>query len=99
MTSPEKEYWIFADESVQKGELFSNFFGGCIVPARIHNDIENRLRIKKAEIGFIKELKWQRVTQLWLDGYKAIISSFFDELRAGHVRIRIMFRNNEHTPL
>jgi len=98
MTSPEKEYWIFADESVQKGELFSNFFGGCIVPARIHNDIENRLRIKKAEIGFIKELKWQRVTQLWLDGYKAIISSFFDELRAGHVRIRIMFRNNEHTP-
>jgi hypothetical protein len=28
-----KEYWIFADESVQDGELFSKFFGGCIVPA------------------------------------------------------------------
>jgi len=94
----EKEYWIFADESVQEGRHFSNFFGGCIIPARIHADVENRLRIHKARIGFLKELKWQRVSEQWLDGYKRMISHFFDELRAGHVRMRLMFRDNQSSP-
>lgn len=93
-----KEYWIFADESVQEGRLFSNFFGGCIVPAQIYADVENRLRIHKAKIGFLKELKWQRVTEVWLDGYRRIVSCFFDELRDGNVRMRVMFRDNKTTP-
>ena len=94
----EKEYWIFADESVQDGRLFSNFFGGCIVPARLHADIENRLRIHKAKIGFLKELKWQRVTEQWLAGYERMVTAFFDELRHGHVRMRVMFRDNAACP-
>ena len=53
----EKEYWIFCDESVQEGSKFSNCFGGVIVPAARHAGVENRLRIAKAEIGFLKELK------------------------------------------
>jgi len=94
----EEEFWIFADESVQEGRLFSNFFGGCMVPPGIHADLENRLRIHKAKIGFLKELKWQRVTEVWLDGYRRMVSCFFDELRAGHVRVRIMFRDNKASP-
>ncbi len=43
----EKEYWIFADESVQDGEFFSKFFGGCIVPASRHAEIEARLARRK----------------------------------------------------
>lgn len=94
----EKEYWIFADESVQEGRHFSNFFGGCIVSARMHADIENRLRIQKAKIGFLKELKWQRVTGQWLDGYQGMITHFIDELRQHRVRMRVMFRDNQASP-
>ncbi len=92
----EKEYWIFSDESIQDGPLFSNFFGGAIVPASSHSEIENRLRIRKAEIGFLKELKWQRVSPMWLDGYKVFVTAFFDEVRAGNVKVRIMFCDNKH---
>ncbi|TLD69193.1 DUF3800 domain-containing protein [Phragmitibacter flavus] len=95
----EKEYWIFADESVQDGSYFSNFFGGCIIAARQHAEVENRLRIRKAEIGFLKELKWQRVSEPWLNGYQQMISSFFDELRGGGVRMRLMFRDNRDSEL
>ena len=63
----EKEYWIFADESVVKGELFSHFFGGCIVPLSKYSEISQRLEEKKDELGLGKELKWQRVTAQRLD--------------------------------
>ena len=66
----ENEYWIFCDESIQSGPKFSNFFGGAIVPASRHADIENQLRALKAKIGFLHELKWQRVSEQWLEGYK-----------------------------
>ena len=92
-----KEYWIFCDESVAKGDLFSNFFGGAILPASSHSSIENRLRIAKAEIGFIKELKWQRVSAHWVEGYMLMMTAFFDLLRADEVRMRIMFRDNAHS--
>lgn len=91
----EKEYWIFADESVQDGKLFSRFFGGCIVPASRHAAIESRLSEKKDELGLGRELKWQRVTQQRLDHYQAMITSFFDELRADNLRMRVMFQDNE----
>ena len=94
----EKEYWIFCDESVQEGSKFSNCFGGVIVPASCHAEVENRLRIAKAEIGFLKEIKWQRVTEQWLPGYQRMITAFFDVIRAGDVRMRVMFRASDASP-
>jgi hypothetical protein len=94
----EREYWIFCDESVQEGPQFSNFFGGVIVPASRHAELENNLRIAKAEIGFLHELKWQRVSEQWLDGYQRMITAFFNTLRDGDVRMRVMFRHNDSGP-
>jgi hypothetical protein len=91
-----KEFWIFADESVQDGEFFSKFFGGCIVPAHRHAEIESRLLAKKEKLGFGKELKWQRVTDQRLADYQLMIASFFDELRADRVRMRVMFQDNKN---
>lgn len=91
-----KEYWIFADESVQEGELFSKFFGGCIVPAHRHAEIKARLSAKKVELGFGKELKWQRVTDQRLADYRKMVTSFFDELRADRVRMRVVFQDNQN---
>ena len=97
MSWSEKEYWIFCDESVQDGPLFSNFFGGAILPAKNHSAVENEMRIRKAEIGFLKELKWQRVTEQWLEGYQQMMTAFFDLLRRDAVRVRVMFRDNLHS--
>lgn len=98
MTAPEiakaKEYWIFCDESVQEGDHYSNFFGGVIVAAQRHADIENHLRVCKANIGFLKELKWQRVTEMWLEGYQRMMTDFFALLRKGEIRMRVMFRES-----
>ncbi len=91
----EKEFWIFCDESVQEGSKFSNCFGGVIVPASRHARVENRLRIAKAEVGFLKEIKWQRVTEKWLAGYSRMITAFFDVIRDGDVRMRVMFRASD----
>jgi hypothetical protein len=91
-----KEYWILCDESVQDGALFSNFFGGIILPQPNHANLENQLRVAKAEIGFLKELKWQRVTEHWLEGYQRMMTAFFDILREDQARMRVMFRDNRH---
>ncbi|MCB1132301.1 MAG: DUF3800 domain-containing protein [Verrucomicrobiae bacterium] len=89
-----REYWIFADESVQDGELFSKFFGGCIVPAHRHAEIESRLAERKEALGFGRELKWQRVTDQRLADYMQMVTTFFDELRADRVRMRVVFQDN-----
>jgi hypothetical protein len=94
----EKEYWIFCDESVPQGEHFSSFFGGVIVPATRHQAVENHLRIAKAEIGFLNELKWQRVTEVWVGGYERMISAFFQVIRDGDARMRVMFRKADSGP-
>jgi len=90
-----KEYWIFADESVQDGEFFSHFFGGCMVPAHRHAEIEKRLARQKERLGFGKEVKWQRVTDQRLDSYASMVTAFFDELRADRIRMRVVFQDNE----
>ena len=89
-----KEYWIFCDESVQQGQKYSNFFGGAILPAYRYAGIENHLRVCKARIGFLKELKWQRVTEMWLDGYQRMMTDFFSLMRQGELRMRVMFRES-----
>ncbi|MCC5849330.1 MAG: DUF3800 domain-containing protein [Verrucomicrobia bacterium] len=92
-----REYWIYADESVQAGAKYSKFFGGCIVPAHKCFEIKKRLESKKYELRLGKEMKWQRVTHQRLDDYQSMITAFFDELRAGHVRVRIMFQETKST--
>ncbi len=94
----ESEYWIFCDESIQSGPKFSHFFGGAIVPASRHAEIENHLRVLKAKIGFLHELKWQRVSEQWLEGYEKMMTGFFDLLRHGKVRMRVMFSDNRVIP-
>jgi hypothetical protein len=94
----ESEYWIFCDESIQSVPKFSHFFGGAIVPAVRHAGIENRLRVLKAEIGFLHELKWQRVSEQWLEGHEEMMNGFFDLLRQGEIRMRVMFSGNRVIP-
>lgn len=60
-------------------------------------EIEQRLESRKTALCLGRELKWQRVTHQRLDDYQSMISAFFEELRAGHVRVRVMFQESRTT--
>jgi len=93
--SSKTEYWIFADESEQDGRFFSKFFGGCILPYSKVSAVEKRLNNLKKELGFGKELKWQRVTDQRLGDYKVMVTHFFDEMRNDSLKMRVMFQDNK----
>lgn len=94
----EKEYWIFADESVQEGRLFSSFYGGVIVSHSQFAGIRERLVAKKQELGLGgREVKWQKVAEKFETEYTALMSAFFGEMAGGHLKMRVMFRENSQS--
>jgi len=94
----EKEYLIFLDESERKGAYYSNFYGGVIVGARHYERITRALEERKRQLNFFGEVKWSKVSEAYLGKYQTLMASFFDEVVSGHLRVRIMFRQNAHRP-
>ena len=43
------EYIIYSDESVSKGEYFSDFFGGALVTNTNFNEVNSALEAKKKD--------------------------------------------------
>src|ERR1051326_5193388 len=93
---PEKEYIIFCDESEASGKYYSNFYGGVLVGASQYDRISTRLNAEKQRLNLFGEVKWSKVSAQYVTKYEELIRAFFLELRAGHVRVRIMFRQNAH---
>ena len=94
----EKEYILFCDESDKRGRYYSNFYGGVMVGASHYQRVTSRLNDKKAELHLFSEVKWEKVTERYLEKYQQLIRTFFEEVVQGHLRIRIMFRQNAHRP-
>jgi hypothetical protein len=94
----EGEFVVFCDESVGKGEFFSNFYGGVLVRGSQWQAISRRLDQTKEEQGIRGEVKWQKVSAPYLPKYEALMTAFFDELRAGRAKVRIMFTQNAWRP-
>ncbi|TCO06963.1 DUF3800 domain-containing protein [Natronoflexus pectinivorans] len=94
-----KEYIIYCDESIAKGDYYSDFYGGCIVETTDAERINNALLQIKRELGFSTELKWTKVTEHHLDKYLDILSCFFRYIAEGTVKVRIMFRQNAFEPV
>lgn len=93
------EYLIFADESTQKGEYYSDFFGGVLVRSTDYEAINKAIIQKKEELNLFNEIKWTKVTENYLDKYKAVIDLFFDFIEQDKLKVRIMFRQNAIVPL
>jgi len=89
------EYIIYCDESGSEGPKYSDFFGGCIINSRDVNVISEALNAKKKELALKGEIKWTKVTAQYLDRYIQIIDLFFDFIRDGKIKMRVMFRKNE----
>ncbi len=92
----DKEYIIFCDESDVSGKYYSNFYGGLIVGSSQYDRITAHLNAEKARLNLFGEVKWSKITANYVEKYAALIHAFFREIQAGHIRVRIMFRQNAH---
>ena len=93
---PDKEYIIFCDESETKGRYYSNFYGGLLVGSSQYDRLTRRFEELKASLNLHREVKWSKVTNPYLGKYLALMEVLFEELQAGHMKIRLMFRQNAH---
>jgi hypothetical protein len=94
----DKEFILFCDESDKRGKYYSNFYGGVMVGSSQYQRITDRLNYKKAELNLYQEVKWEKVSEPYLEKYKELIRTFFEEIALGNLRVRIMFRQNAHLP-
>lgn len=97
-TVPDKAYTIICDESDRKGRYYGNFYGGVIVGSKAYHKVIDALESKKSALGLLHELKWQRVSESLVERYCDFIHTVFDQVRAGHIRFRIMFRQKANVP-
>jgi hypothetical protein len=88
------ELTIYCDESVKHGKYFSNFYGGVLVSSLHQQKISDALNQKKTALHLYNEIKWQRVTENYLDKYQALIDVFFDYIQTNKLKLRIMFTQN-----
>ncbi|MEA2818141.1 MAG: hypothetical protein QOJ86_145 [Bradyrhizobium sp.] len=88
------EYIIYCDESDEKGVYFSNFYGGTLVDSAHYEEVVAKLRECKAAQNLHKEVKWTKITANYESKYIALIDTFFDLVKAGKVKVRIMFTQN-----
>lgn len=89
------DYIIYADESDSKGDLYSNFYGGLIIPALQEKASSDYLNAAKDRLNLHNELKWERITQPYENKYKEFIGAFFDLADKGEIKLRIMFTDNK----
>lgn len=92
------EYILYCDESNSNGPKYSDFFGGCIVNSKDWRFVTDELETKKKELNLFGELKWTKVTAQYLERYIEIVDLFFDFVRDGKIKVRIMFRKNVDQP-
>ncbi len=90
----QKRYYIFCDESIKKGKLFSNFYGGVLIDSKDHKLISDVLEDKRKNILKTSELKWQKITKQNHKEYIDAVDTFFDFIQAGKIKVRIMFTDN-----
>lgn len=92
---PKRHYTIYSDESSKKGRYFANFYGGAIFKTSNLEALNKILKERKDELNLFKELKWTKITENYADKYIGFISTYFDLLEAGRIRLRIMFTHNQ----
>lgn len=91
-------YIMYCDESSERGPKYGDFFGGCIIKSTDLYEVETALNKKKEELNLFGEIKWTKVTSQYLDKYMEMMDAFFSFVKAGKVKVRIMFRAIQDIP-
>ncbi len=95
---PPREYLLYADESIQKGPLYSSFFGGLLIPSDRVEPVSLALAEEKLRLNLRNEVKWKKTSLNYLKKYIQLVSFFFNFVRSGDVKVRIMFTPNQFLP-
>lgn len=67
---------------------------GALINLSDVNLIEKELNNKKEELNLKGEIKWTKVTDNYLDKYIEMINLFFELIKHGKIKVRIMFAQN-----
>ena len=94
-----RNYVIYLDESSKAGTFYSNFYAGALIKAEDRQPISEALAAKKDELNLFSELKWVKVTDQYLEKYLEFTEFFFEYVKSGRIRIRVMFSQNFHKPI
>lgn len=70
-------YFLYCDESSDKGVKYGDFFGGCIIKSSDLYEVETALNQKKQQLNLTGEIKWTKVSVNYLEKYMDIIDLFF----------------------
>lgn len=90
-----KGFYIFCDESLKKGKLYSNFYGGLLIDIKDYASVNNALLSTIRNLNIEKEeLKWSNVNTFKLEAYIDIIDVFFDFIKSKTIKFRVMFTDN-----
>jgi len=96
---PPREFILIADESTQKGPLYSNFFGGLLISSDRVEPVSSALAEEKLRLNLRNEVKWNKTSLNYLGKYCHLMSLFFKYVRSGDVKVRITFTPNSRLPL
>ncbi|MGQ0530962.1 MAG: DUF3800 domain-containing protein [Panacagrimonas sp.] len=93
-----REILIYCDESDASGAHFGHFYGGALVESTHLAEVVDRLTRRKAELNFMGEVKWQKITQTYAEKYLALLDTLFDLLGEHKLKLRVMFTQNAFRP-
>lgn len=88
------EYILYCDESSDSGLNFGDFFGGCLISSAHLLEVTHALEEKKQALHLTGEPKWTKVSESYLQKYIDFITLFFEYVRQGKVKMRIMFQSS-----
>jgi hypothetical protein len=92
-------FYIFCDESVKKDRFYSNFYGGVLIDKKDFNSVNNVLLSKKLDLLMEdSELKWSNINAYRVKEYCEMIDTFFEFVKLGILKLRIMFTDNRFLP-
>lgn len=89
-----RELILYCDESDISGRHFANFYGGALVESRHLQEVVERLETSKLQLNFHGEVKWQKITENYLQKYLAFVTETFALTAEGKLKLRIMFTQN-----
>lgn len=89
------KYIIVSDESSKNGQFYSYFYGGCILKESLYENISNELDSYKAFLN-LHEIKREKINPLNVGNYKKVIDMFFRYVRAGDIKLRVMYCPNKN---
>lgn len=94
-----REYVIYTDESSKTGRHYANFYGGALIRSDDLEYVREHLSMQAARLGLGAEIKWQKVSEGYLDRYLAMMDAFFDMVACDLVKVRIMFTQTRYVPV